>query len=329
MFLRSLASLRGAATVTALLTTSILAAPAVPASAENDQPDTLAGALAVPPCRVNRWLPGSLRSATDRDWFSFRLTSPSTVLLTLGDLPADHRLTLVNATGRQLAASDNTGTTFEQIHTRLDAGRYFIEVSPGRGEVEPQRGYRLLIRPVPNRVMVLDAHTGQQDRLFTVTGQLLNNTGSWRRYPKVTARFFGAGGGYLGQSTALAEQTYLAPGQRGHFRIVVDAPAGMVRYTLSVRAPRTAPPARPALSLQADEPYPVGGNTRYVGRVASGGTTTGSVHVHVLRYNRIGAFVDYGHEVLARVAPGEPARYELELPTLGYISSVRLAYSLG
>lgn len=329
MFFRSLASLRGAATVIALLITSILATSARPASAESDQPDTLAGAQAASVERMGRWLPGSLASDRDRDWFGFRLPVASTVLITLGDVPADYRLALFGSNGRPIASADRAGVGYEQVHTRLAAGRYFVEVSSARGEFGPGRGYRLLVRPIPNRVFVLDAHPGRQGGLVTVTGQLLNNTGSWRRYPKVTARFFGATGAYLGQSTALAEQSYLSPGQRGHFRIVADAPPGMIRYTLSVRAARTAPPARAALRLQADEPYRVDGRTRYVGRVTAAGTASASrVHVHVLRYNRIGAFIDYDHAVLPRVAPGVPARYQLELPTLGYVSAVRLDYSI-
>jgi hypothetical protein len=51
--------------------------------------------------------------------------------------------------------------------------------------------------------------------------------------------------------------------------------------------------------------------------------------VHVVRYNRIGAFVDAGHAVLAPPVAGEPVRYEIELPTYPYVRQERTAYTRG
>lgn len=317
MFSRLLASLRVIGAFAVLVATIVVLTPSDPARAQ-----------APPrPARFGAWLPGVLGTAADRDAFAFRLAAPGAVLLTLGDLPADYRLTLLAADGRVLAASDQDGTTFEELYRRLPAGRYVAEVSAAKGAVAAGRGYRLLIRPLADRVQILDAHPVVTGQLYAITGQLLNNTGSWRRYPRVTARFYGAGGRYLGESTALAAQTYLGPGQRGHFRVVADRPPGTVRYSLAVRAARSAAPARQVLTLRADLPYEVGGRTRHVGRVS--GTATGEVHVHLLRYNRIGAFVEAGQATLPRLAGGDADRFEIEVPRYSYVRGERLAYSIG
>lgn len=325
-----LASLRVILAITALVATEMLLAPAAPARAQGDQPDSIAAVRAsAADARLNTWLMGALTSAPDRDWFAFRLDSPGIVQVTLGQLPTDYRLTLTDTGGRPLAVSDRAGTAFEQVQWRLQPGRYFVEVSPGQGAVATADEYWLLIRPLADRVVVLDSHPITADGLYAITGQLLNNTSSWRRYPRVTARFYDAGDRFLGESTALAAQSYLGPGQRGHFRIVADQPSGTVRYRLSVQAPETAAPQHPALTLKPDRPYPVGpGRVRYVGRV-SGAAQAIPAHVHVVRYNRIGAFVDAGHAVLPPLTRGIPARYEIELPRYPYVRDERPTYSLG
>jgi len=331
MFLRLLASLRVLATTTALVAAGVLLAPqsavrAQPAT-EADQADTIERARTEPPVRAGVWIRGVLASGQDRDWFRLRIDSGGTVLITLGHLPADYRLTLAAADGRVLAVSDRLGTTFEQLQRRLPAGRYFVGVTSPRGESSAQ-SYRLLVRRVPSGIAVLDSHPVAGNMLYGIAGQVLNNTGSWQRYPRVTVRFYGAGGRYLGQSTALTAQTYLGPRQRGHFQVIPDRPEGAVRYRLVARAEPVAAPAQPPLALRPDAPFAVGsGRTRYVGRLTGGGAS--GVHVFVLRYNRIGDFVDAAHALIPRVSSGVAARYELELPTYPYVSEERLAYSVG
>jgi hypothetical protein len=335
MFSRSLASLRVILSIAALVTAGVVLIPPAAARAAGDRgtagrdevPDQAEIADKASPARTGVWLPGRLSSARDRDWFRFRLDRPSSVVITLGDVATDHRLTVVDASGRRWGLSDRPGTTFEELQLRLPAGRYFVEVSAAPAAGVTDQGYRLMIRPLPDRTLVLDSHAATADGLYAINGQLLNNTGSWRRHPRITARFYGAAGEFLGASTALAAQSYLGPRQRGHFRIVADRPEGTVRYTLAVRATRVAPPAQPELVLRPDRPYPVdSGRLRYVGRIS--GAAVG-VHVHVVRYNRIGAFVDSGHAVLPRLRPGEPGRYEIELPNYPYVRGERLTYSLG
>ncbi len=273
--------------------------------------------------RVGTWIPGQLTGPADRDRFRFRLARTTTVLIIAGDLPSDHRLTLLDDAGRRRGFSDRPGTTFEELQVRLPAGRYVAEVSSG--STAAPGPYRLIVRTLPERPVVLDAHPDTAGGLYAVSGQLLNNTGAWRRHPRVTVRFYAADGSYLGESTGLTAQTYLGPRQRGHFRIVAARPAGTTRYTLAIRTERTAPPRDPALTVRPDVPYPVAGaRLRYVGRVAG---TAGKVHVHVARYNRIGAFVDAGHVVLHRLLPGEPGRYEFELPAYPYVRGEQVTYA--
>jgi hypothetical protein len=312
MLSRLLASLRVISAIAALVAAGMMLT--FPAAAHADAE-----------VRTDAWLPGALSSADDRDQFRFRVNTVRTVLVTLGDVGADLRLRLFDASGRQRGASNQPGTSFEQLQLRLPAGQYTVEVGATPGA--EGAGYRLLIRALPERPLVLDAHANTAAGLYTISGQLLNNTGSWRRHPCVTARFYDGAGRFLGSFTALAAQSHLGPRQRGHFRLVAERPAGAVRYTLTVHGERVAPPVQPALALRPDEPYPVkNGQVRYVGRIAGAAT---SVHVHVLRYNRIGAFVDAGHVLLPRLGQGESGRYETELPSYPYVRGERVAYSLG
>ena len=325
MFSRLLPSLRVLVTFFALVASGLLLTQPAAAAPAADEPDTVAQTSTRPAAQVGAWLSGTLSSVRDRDWFRFRVTTTSTVLITLGDLPADYRLVLSGSSGRPLGTSDGTGTGFEQLQRRLPAGVYHAEVSAARGVADPARPYRLQLRTLPDQLVVLDAHQERRDGLYAIAGQLLNGTSVWRRYPRITARFYGAGDRYLGAATALAAQNYLGPGQRGHFRLIAAQPAGTVRYALSVRAPVTAPPAGAGPTISADQPYPVqGGRTRYVGRL-TGGARPGQVQV--VRYNRIGAFVDSGVAVLAPPVAGEPVRYQIELPTYPYLRAERTVYS--
>jgi hypothetical protein len=308
MLTRLLASLRVILVITALVAAGELMAPAAAAHAQDS------------PAPTGAWLPGAGPSR-----FTFTLRSPGAVLVTLGDLTADLRLSVL-AGGREVAVSDRPGTTFEEVQIRLPAGRHGVGVGAGHTPVPEDARFRLLIRPIDDRLLVLDAHTVSGGGLYAITGQLLNNSRGWRAYPRVTARFHGRDGSRLGQATALAAQNRLAPGARGHFRLVADPPAGTVRYTLAVDAPPTPTPAHPTLTVRPDVPYLLdSGKLRYVGRIA--GDPARSVRVHVVRYNRIGAFVDAGQAVLGDVGPGERARYEVELPRYPYLSDTRLSYS--
>ena len=171
MLTRLHASLRVILVITALVATGELVAPATAAHAQDN------------PAPTGTWLAG-----TGPGNFTFTLRSPGTVLVTLGDLTADLRLS-VHAGSREVAASDRPGTTFEEVQVRLPAGRNVAEVSAGHSPVPADARFRLLIRPVDERLQVLDAHPVTGGGLYAITGQLLNNSRGWRSYPRVTAQF--------------------------------------------------------------------------------------------------------------------------------------------
>ncbi|MCW2504712.1 MAG: hypothetical protein JWO79_2996 [Actinomycetia bacterium] len=272
------------------------------------------------PIPIGRWATSTLgtRAATDR--FQFRVNSPGDFLLTLGGDPAPYRLVLRDAAGQVLAVSDRGGEAFEEVQQRLRRGRYVAELSSARplraGELA-----RLLVRPVPRRLAILDSHRGSSDGVSTITGQLLNNSGAWRSEPRVTAHIVLAGGRPGGGYTALAGQSVLAPGQRGSFRIAAPPLPPGARYRLTVTAGWRGPAAR--TTVTPDEPFEVaGGLVRFTGQVT--GRTAGAVHVHILRYNRIGALVDSGQAILALVPDIGPAHYTIDLPRYSYVSSEQI-----
>jgi hypothetical protein len=320
-----------AAAVAAVVPSSF--SPAAPASAADRpaQPVPPAPPAAVSPERslvdlhttpvpIGRWTTSTLGTGPATDRFHFRVNSAGDFLLTLGGDPAPYRLVLRDAVGRVLAVSDRGGDQFEEIQHRLSRGRYVAELSAARplraGELA-----RLMVRPVPRRVAILDSHPGSTDGVSTITGQLVNNSGAWRSEPRVTAHIVLAGGRPGGSYTALAGQSVLAPGQRGSFRIAAPPLPPGARYRLTVAAGWRGP--APRSTVTPDEPYVVaGGLVRYAGQVT--GRTGGTVHVHVLRYNRIGALVDSGQAIVALVPDIGPAHYTIDLPAYPYVSSERI-----
>jgi hypothetical protein len=292
-----------------------------------DQPETWAAARAAVPTGV--WLRGDLSSAQDRDVFRFHLPVRATVLVTLGDLPADYRLAVLGRGGRLIAMADTPGTQFEQLSPGLAAGDYYVAVSSAHGAVAPGRPYRLLIKPLPEGLAVLDSHRLTGPDMTVVTGQLLNNARPWRERPVVTAWFYDAAGRLLATASARAEAALLAPGERAAFRIVAPPVPGAVRHVVRVAATTVPARARPRLAIEPDEPYEASGVTWYVGRVTLHGPgTAAGVHVRVLRYNSYGSLVDFGHAVLTEVT-GRPTHYEITLPPYPFSTTARVTVSHG
>jgi hypothetical protein len=270
---------------------------------------SIAAARHSAPIPVGRWVESTLVTRADTAWFHLRLDSPGSILLTLGGEPAPFRLALFGASGRQLAVSDRGANQFEDILRWLRPGEYFAAVSV-HDLPEPGHRYRVLVRRVPAEVAVLDAHPVVVGGLFTITGQLVNNSGRWQATPSVTARIRGR------TYTALAEAPVLAPGARAGFRVAAPAPVAPYQLTVSAAAARPAPHA----TVAADEPYEIsGGRVRYAGQVS--GPASGTVHVRILRHNRIGALVDIGHAIVTVVPGLGPAHYEIDLPAYPYISA--------
>ncbi|HEY9697847.1 MAG TPA: cadherin-like domain-containing protein [Trichocoleus sp.] len=66
-----------------------------------------------------------------RDFFRVKLGQRSSLTLSLTELNANANLTLLSKTGKVLAQSRRSGKQSESIATPLDAGVYYIQVSPG------------------------------------------------------------------------------------------------------------------------------------------------------------------------------------------------------
>ena len=300
------------AALAAVLAGLLAPAPALAARSAVDQHAT--------PLPAGRWVTSALGTAGTSAKFSFRVTARADFLLTLGGDPAPYRLVLRDACGRAAAVSDRGSNQIEEIQRRLPPGRYTAEVTSAR-PLRPGELARLLLRRIPRRLSILDSHTGSAAGVSTITGQLLNNSRAWRAEPRVTAHIVLPGGRGGGVYTALAAQSALAPGQRGSFRIVTPPLPPGATYRLTAAAGWRGPAAAP--TLEPDAPYlAAGGRVRYAGRVT--GRVGQTVHVHVLRFNRIGALVDSGQAIVAVVPAVGPAHYEIDLPAYPYVSTERV-----
>lgn len=63
------------------------------------------------------------------DYYSFTISSQSTLSLELANLSANAYVQILNASGKVLQTSNNAGNSDEAITTTLDAGEYFIRVA--------------------------------------------------------------------------------------------------------------------------------------------------------------------------------------------------------
>jgi Secretion system C-terminal sorting domain/Bacterial pre-peptidase C-terminal domain/Fibronectin type III domain len=92
---------------------------------DNTTNGTIAGAALIP---FNTNVTGLISPTGDIDHYRFVITTGGTITLTLGTLPADYDLRLLNSAGTQIAISENGSTTGETISTTLAAGTYYAQV---------------------------------------------------------------------------------------------------------------------------------------------------------------------------------------------------------
>ena len=92
---------------------------------DNSTNGTIAGAATIP---FNTNVTGLISPTGDIDNYKFVITNGGTITLTLGTLPGDYDLKLLNSAGTQLAISQNGGTTSETINTTVTAGTYYANV---------------------------------------------------------------------------------------------------------------------------------------------------------------------------------------------------------
>lgn len=114
----------GASTnATAQFTTS--AASVCPGPLDVSTNGTRNGAATIP---FNTDTKGLINPAGDNDYYRFVITTPGTITVTLGTLPADYDVRLYR-NNTQVAISQNGGTTSETINYTATAGTYYARVT--------------------------------------------------------------------------------------------------------------------------------------------------------------------------------------------------------
>jgi bacillolysin len=92
---------------------------------DNSTNGTTAGAATIP---FNTNITGLINPADDIDNYKFVITTGGTITVTLGTLPADYDLKLLNSAGTQVGISQNGSTTGESITYTATAGTYYAQV---------------------------------------------------------------------------------------------------------------------------------------------------------------------------------------------------------
>jgi Secretion system C-terminal sorting domain/Bacterial pre-peptidase C-terminal domain/Fibronectin type III domain len=92
---------------------------------DNSTNGTISGAATIP---FNTNVTGLISPTGDIDNYKFVITTGGTITITLGTLPGDYDLKLLNSAGTQLAISQNGSTTGETINFTAAAGTYYAQV---------------------------------------------------------------------------------------------------------------------------------------------------------------------------------------------------------
>ena len=91
---------------------------------DNSTNGTTSGAAAIP---FNTDITGQINPSGDIDNYKFVITTGGTITVTLGTLPADYDLKLLNSAGTQVGISQNGSTTSESISYTAAAGTYYAQ----------------------------------------------------------------------------------------------------------------------------------------------------------------------------------------------------------
>ena len=104
---------------------------------------TTAGAATIP---FNTNITGLISPTGDIDNYKFVITTGGTITVTLGTLPADYDLKLLNSAGTQIAISQNGSTTSETISYTAAAGTYYAQVYGYNGANNATTCYTLKVQ---------------------------------------------------------------------------------------------------------------------------------------------------------------------------------------
>jgi hypothetical protein len=110
---------------------------------DNTTNGTTAGAATIP---FNTSVTGLISPNGDIDHYKFVITSGGTITITLGTLPGDYDLKLLNSAGTQLAISQAGGTSSETINRTVTAGTYYAQVYGYSGANSPTSCYTLRVQ---------------------------------------------------------------------------------------------------------------------------------------------------------------------------------------
>lgn len=104
---------------------------------------TTAGAASIP---FNTNITGLISPSGDIDNYKFVITTAGTITVTLGTLPADYDLKLLNSAGTQVGSSANGSTTAESISYTAAAGTYYAQVFGYNGANNATTCYTLKVQ---------------------------------------------------------------------------------------------------------------------------------------------------------------------------------------
>jgi hypothetical protein len=104
---------------------------------------TIAGAATIP---FNTDITGRISPSGDIDHYKFVITTGGTITITLGTLPGDYDLKLLNSAGTQLNISQAGGTSSESISRTITAGTYYAQVYGYNGANSATSCYTLRVQ---------------------------------------------------------------------------------------------------------------------------------------------------------------------------------------
>ncbi|QHS59173.1 zinc-dependent metalloprotease [Chitinophaga agri] len=104
---------------------------------------TIAGAATIP---FNTDVTGLISPTGDIDHYKFVITTTGTITITLGTLPADYDLRLLNSAGTQLNISQAGGTSSETISRSVTPGTYYVQVFGYSGANNASSCYTLRVQ---------------------------------------------------------------------------------------------------------------------------------------------------------------------------------------
>jgi hypothetical protein len=110
---------------------------------DNSTNGTTGGAATIP---FNTDVTGLINPSGDIDHYKFVITTRGTITITLGTLPGDYDLKLLNSAGTQLNISQAGGTSSESISRTVNPGTYYAQVFGYNGANSATSCYTLRVQ---------------------------------------------------------------------------------------------------------------------------------------------------------------------------------------